>query len=387
MKIGINAHLLSPDESYRAAGVSNYTEHLLRGLGHEDKTNDYQIFVGPWARDITKTQSLNLGSNFLWKPSRCATNRVILRFLWEQLLQPLHCKNLDVVHGLVNVVPLAGVASASRVVTIHDLVFLLFSDKHPAMQRRYLEIMTRASVGRSRYVIAVSENTRQDVIRLLHAPPEKVITVPEAAGPEFMPLPADQVENFRSKRGLPERFFFYLGTLEPRKNIPALLRGYAHLRNEQSDVPSLVIAGPKGWLYDEIFTLVRELELESHVTFPGFVPRDELTLWFNAALCFIYLSEYEGFGLPPLQAMACGVPVIVNNVSSLPEVVGEAGLLVAANDASEVSLSLRRLCDPSEHHFWSQVALERAREFSWQRAARETLQIYRMAHEATPSKR
>jgi glycosyltransferase involved in cell wall biosynthesis len=243
---------------------------------------------------------------------------------------------------MLNVLPLWQIGRAARVITIHDLAFLLFSDKHSPAQRKYLEISTRAAAQRADRIIAVSENTRQDILRLLNVSPNKVVTVAEAAGSEFTPLPPAEVASFRAQRGLPHRFFFYLGTLEPRKNIPELLRGYALMRQQEPAAPALIIAGPKGWLHDEIFTLLRELQLAPFVSFPGFVPRDELALWFNAALCFIYLSEYEGFGLPPLQAMACGIPPIINNASSLPEVVGDAGILVNAHDPQDVASALRK---------------------------------------------
>ena len=384
MKIGINAHLLSPDDTYRATGVSNYTEHLLRGLSDVDAHNRYRVFAGAWARDVQKRRFYGLGRNFRWEASGLPTQRAPVRIAWEQMLWPLRSARLDVTHGAVNVVPLWGFSRhTARVVTIHDLVFMVFHDKHSPVQRRYLEAITRASVKRADRVIAVSEHTRQDVLRLLGADPKKVITVPEAAGTEFEPRPKAEVEEFRARRGLPERYFFYLGTLEPRKNVPALLRGYARLRATQPDAPILVVAGPKGWQYEEIFGLVRELGLENSVLFPGFVPRDELVLWFNAAVCFVYLSEYEGFGLPPLQAMACGVPAIVHNASSLPEVVGDAGLIVNASEESEVAAALQRFADDErERQEWGIKALARAREFSWRRCAQETLRVYEAAHAA-----
>jgi glycosyltransferase involved in cell wall biosynthesis len=272
------------------------------------------------------------------------------------------------------------VGRAKHVVTIHDLVFLLFQDKHGPTQRRYLEYMVRQSVSGADRVIAVSHNTGRDVVRLLDVPAEKVVVVPSAAGTEFKPLDEPEIENFRRLKGLPNQFFLYLGTLEPRKNIPALIQAYAHLRSLQKNAPLLVIAGGKGWNYERIFELVKELELEDHVLFPGFVPRDEVVLWFNAATAFIYLSEYEGFGLPPLQAMACRVPVIVNNVSSLPEVVGDGGYVLDANSPQQVAKALLGLAnDPTLHQEMADRALARSQEFSWNRAARETLAVYEAA--------
>ncbi len=377
-RIGINAHLLNMDSSYRSAGVSNYIENLLLGLSEVDKVNQYHLFTDVWAKKRRLTQDMALGKNFRWHPSRYPTTRPQKRILWEQTVQPLSIAKMDIVHGMSSALPLWQVGQARRILTIHDLVFLVFDDKHGMVQRRYLETVTRLSIDRADKVIAVSENTKRDIVRLLGVPEEKIVVIPEAAGPEYRPLPSAEVAEFRRAKGLPERFLLSLGTLEPRKNIKALLYAYAELRVLMgSRTPPLFIAGGKGWHYDDIFQTVQKLKLQDDVTFPGFVPREEVALWVNAATVFIYLSEYEGFGLPPLQAMACGVPVVVNNASSLPEVVGDAGYLVDASDANGVALKLRALSE--DEALWqcmSEKALRKSAEFSWAKAARQTLAVY-----------
>lgn len=380
LHIGINAHLLSMEESYRSAGLSNYIENLLLGLSEIDAKNQYRVFTGPWARQSRLRNRLALGRNFKINPSRFPTQKPLVRIGWEQLIQAPLMTKMDVVHSMANVIPLCRLGRAKHVVTIPDLVFLLFGDKHGATQRRYLEYMVKQSVRNADRVIAISHNTGRDIVRLLDVPQEKVVVVPLAAGTEFKPLAEPEIEHFRRLKGLPKQFFLYLGTLEPRKNIPALLQAYAHLRDLQENAPMLVVAGGKGWNYERIFQLVKELELEHHVLFPGFVPRDEVVFWFNAATVFVYLSEYEGFGLPPLQAMACGVPVIVNNASSLPEVVGEGGYVLDANAPEQVAKALQGLAnDPTLRQEMADLALARSQEFSWNSAARETLAVYEEA--------
>ncbi len=381
IRIALNAQLLNMDESYRAAGVSNYIENLLRGLSEVDKHNQYYLYTDVWAKKNTLKRRLQLEKNFKWHPSRYATTKPLSRILWEQFVQPLSIAKMDVAHGMSSAIPLWQFGAARQVLTIHDLVFLVFQDKHGTAQRQYLEKMTRLSAQRASKIIAVSENTKRDIIRLLNIPEEKIVVVAEAAGQEFRQLPKAQVEDFRRQKGLPERFFLSLGTLEPRKNIKALLHSYSALREMMGDQSlPLVIAGAKGWHYKDIFETVEQLNLEKHVSFPGFVPREEVALWFNAATVFVYLSEYEGFGLPPLQAMACGVPVVVNNASSLPEVVGDAGYIVDARNIYQVAVTLRLLSeDESIHETMSHKALERSQTFSWHKAAQQTLSVYKEA--------
>ena len=389
MRIGINAQLLSMSDTYRAAGVSNYIYNLLRNLSAMDGADCYTIFTGKWAKDAQLRQNLNLGCNFTLRPSSFPTDRPMLRLIWEQTVFAAASSGMDITHGPVNVAPL--LSAAPSVVTIHDLAFLLFSDKHLPAKRRYLALMTRLSARRASTVLTVSESTRADVLRLLKLPPEKVIAVPIAIDEEYRYLGNDTafcagVAEFKRRRGLPERYFLYLGTLEPRKNIPALLRCYADLRRQEAGkqsadaIPKLVIAGPKGWLYDQIFAQVKELNLEDSVMFPGFVPREEIVWWYNAALAFVYLSVHEGFGLPVLQALACGVPVIVNNTSALPEVVGDAGLLVAAEQQETVTEAMRSLANSADLREMLRIkGLARATHFSWRQTAVKTLEIYAAA--------
>jgi len=183
---------------------------------------------------------------------------------------------------------------------------------------------------------------------------------------------------FRLRHSLPDKFVLFIGTLEPRKNLVMLLQAYAQFKRQANTGHKLVLAGGKGWLYEPIFAAVEELGLQTEVLFPGFVAEEELPLWYNTADVFVYPSLYEGFGLPPLEAMACGKPVAVADASSMPEVVGDAALCVDPHQPEAWTAALARMCrDASLRADLSARALERARQFSWTRMVQETVQVYR----------
>jgi glycosyltransferase involved in cell wall biosynthesis len=271
------------------------------------------------------------------------------------------------------------------VITVLDLSFLRFPQAFKGPNRLYLTRMTRISARRARAVIAISESTRQDVISLLGVPAERVHCVYCGVDPSFCPLPAPDVEVFRREKELPERFILFLSTIEPRKNVVTLVDAFAELVALAPDVMAgvcLVIAGGRGWLADPVYARVEELGMQDRIRFTGYVPEGDKRLWYNAATCFCYPSLYEGFGLPPLEAMACGVPVITSNASSLPEVVGDAGLTVAPRDTAALAEALHRvLSDSALHAEMAGKSLARAQRFSWTETARQTAQIYRLVGE------
>jgi glycosyltransferase involved in cell wall biosynthesis len=229
-------------------------------------------------------------------------------------------------------------------------------------------------------VIAISENTRRDIINRYGVIGERVKTIYCGVDRRFRPLPAKEVTAFRRRKGLPERMILYLGTIEPRKNVSSLIAAYAHLLQhaptETADT-TLVIAGAKGWFYDKVLAQIETLGLGQRVYMPGYVPETEKPMWYNAAMCFCYPSLYEGFGLPPLEAMACGIPVVTSDRSSLPEVVGDAAQMVPALDIEALSTALYQLiASPSRRAEYAQRGRARARRFSWEQAARQTVQAY-----------
>jgi glycosyltransferase involved in cell wall biosynthesis len=263
------------------------------------------------------------------------------------------------------------------VVTVYDLSFLLFPRAFKAANRIYLAATTRAAARRARRVLTISEHARRDIVRLLSVPEECVDVTYPAVEDRYRRLPEDEVEAFRMARGLPEAFVFTLGTLEPRKNLVGLLRAHAKLRKPR---PPLFIAGGSGWHVSPIFDTVRQLELADDVRFLGFVAEDELPLWYNAARLFAFPSLYEGFGLPVLEAMACGAPVITSTAASLPEVGGKAAILVPAHDTERIAQEMARVLDDPRLRMELRAAGRiQASRFSWRAMIDQTVASYNQA--------
>jgi len=374
MRVGFIGHLLSFEPTYRQAGVSRYAEALVRELPAADPTLDLVVFTGP----DQPPEEREFPDGIDWRHSRLRTGQPVQRIAWEQTVGLTIGRRwrLDVIHAPVNVAPL--ITGVPRVVTVHDLAFHLFPEQYPGRKQRYLRTMTRLSVQRAARVIAVSEATRQDIIRLYDADPERVVTVPNGVGDEMRPLGADEVAAFRARQGLTGPTLLFLGTLQPRKNLETLLRAWARTAGETGW--QLVVAGAAGWHHEPIFDLARELGIADAVRFVGFVPPEDLPLWHNAADAFVYPSLYEGFGLPLLEAMACGTPVVTSETPALREVVGNAGLIVGPRDVPALAQALLQLArEPELREELAARGLRRASEFSWRRTAAETAAVYRAA--------
>jgi glycosyltransferase involved in cell wall biosynthesis len=370
MHIGLNAHLLSSQAGYRAAGIHSYIDQLLKHLPAAAPSDwTFTAFVGATTR--ASYDGIKLRQSY-WD-----TESAIRRIIWEQLAQPFQLGEFDLYHALAFVAPLW--LRAPMVVTVYDLTFIRYPAGLPAPRRLYLRLFTGLTCRRARRVLAISHSTAHDLTELLNVPTDKIdVATPGYDDALYQPLPVEQVAAFRQRKGLPERFWFFVGTLEPRKNLTTLLEAYAAL--PKSERLPLILAGGKGWLYDDIFAAVERYNLSSDVRFPGFLPAQELPLWYNSAEVFLYPSVFEGFGLPVLEAMACGTPVITANVSSLPEVAGNAGLCVAPHDRAAWTAALRMAYHDAD---WRRQAhqrgLEEARCYTWQATAAQTVASYERA--------
>jgi glycosyltransferase involved in cell wall biosynthesis len=374
MHIAVNAHLLAHTRSFRRAGVSHYIEQVLQHLGQIDSTNHYSVFT---TRGLDAA-ALGLPANFQVRPSRLPTINPRVRIPWEQMLAPILLRRIgaDLYHGALNVVPFA--CPIPSVVTVHDLAFIRFPETFRSYNRTYLDIATRLSVRRAQRILAVSEHTRREVVGLLGVPAERVVVTPNAARAHFRLPDPQRLEAFRRAHDLPERFILYVGTLEPRKNLTTLLEAYAEV-SQLHDLP-LLIGGGKGWLYQPVFARLEELDLRDRVRFIGYIEEEELPLWYAAATVFVFPSIYEGFGMPPLEAMACGTPVICSDSSSLPEVVADAGVLVPPRDAAAWSAAIDQvLRDADLRADLRERGLRRAAHFTWRNSAEQTLAAYTAA--------
>ncbi len=368
MQIGLNAHLLSGRAGYRTAGIHGYIDGLLRHLPAAAPA-DWHLTAYVGAANAMQIDGVML------RQSRMDTESPVRRILWEQAVQPFALNGLDLYHALAFVAPLA--LRIPSVVTVYDLSFMHYPERLPAARRLYLRLFTGLTCHRARRVIAISHSTARDLTETLGIPAEKIdVAAPGCDPAVFHPLPADQIETFRHNNELPDRFWLFIGTLEPRKNLPVLLEAFAALK----DRPLLIIGGGKGWDYEAIFETVARYKLEVSVRFVGFIPSDDLPIWYNCAEVFVYPSVFEGFGLPVLEAMACGTPVITANASSLPEVAGEAGVCIPPNDVSAWMAALQRAWSDQA---WRQAARARgvveAARFTWARTAEQTIESYRKA--------
>ena len=299
------------------------------------------------------------------------------RILWEQFVQPVTARQsgVDLLHMLAYVSPL--VATVPSVVTVHDLSFLRAPERFRPANRTYLSLLTGLSCQRARRIIAVSQHTKKDVMKVYGVPEEKIDVVYSGLDAAFVRPAPEAIGRFREAHGLPDKFILYLGTIEPRKNLSSLIRAYARVRPAGV---KLVCAGGRGWMSEDVFQTVEELRLSRDVIFPGFVPDDDLPYWYSAAQVFVYPSAYEGFGLPVIEALACGVPTITTNASSLPEAAGDAALLFPPDDSAALAEALARLLadDSLQADLAARGPLQAAR-FTWQGAAQCTAAVYARA--------
>lgn len=360
------------------AGAGIYIFNLVQALAKIDTVNQYHVYAKP--DHIAEFGIVQPNFHFVSMPH----TSTLRRLAWEQTVLPREIKrhHIDVLHSPHYTMPFQ--PGCKSIVTFCDMIFVLFPHMHNHVRRIFFQRMMRRSAERADMLIAISESTRGDVLRYKHLPPERVISIPLAASDAFRRMPASESQVACARYNLtPGRFILYVGVLEPRKNVPLLMEAYARIAAEYPDVP-LVIAGKKGWMYEEIFRQVTLLGITERVRFLGYVPEDDLIGLYNAARVFVYPSRYEGFGLPVLEAMQCGVPVITCNVSSLPEVAGDAALLVEPDDVVGLADSLGRVMDnDSLAHNLSARGIERARQFSWQRCAHETLLVYQSVNNST----
>jgi len=277
--------------------------------------------------------------------------------------------------------PLRGVPT---VLTVHDLIFRRYPAHHKPLNRWYLNATMPLFCRRADHIIAVSEQSRRDVIEAYGVPPDKITVIYEAADPCFRPQPPEVIAAVRSRYGLPERYLLFVGTIEPRKNLGRILVAFERLA-AAGLTDALVIVGKRGWLYDDFFARLESSPAKDAVIFPGFVPDADLPAVYAGAQALAFPSEFEGFGLPVLEAMACGTPVVCSNTSSLPEVTGDpsagskeaAALLIDPLDVAALTDALARVVqDKALRDQMAGRGLAQAARFSWERAARETVAVY-----------
>ncbi len=372
MRIGIDATALPP----QPVGAGNYIIHFTRALTHAlaelDIEAELVIFSHASRQPLLGIETgprIQLVTLPDLPPAR--------RLVWEQTALPGLARRhrLDLLHSLHYTMPVF--LPCPSVVTIHDMTFFLYPQLHIWPKRLFFRNMIRYSASHAAALLADSESTRQDSIRLLGLAPDRITTTPLGVTGEYVPVrdPARH-EAVRQKYHLPDRFVLNVGLMEPRKNLPALLRAFAKICGRFPD-HRLVLVGRKGWMYDQVFQRIESLGLTDRVCFTGYVDGVDLPVIYSLAEVFVYPTFYEGFGLPVLEAMACGTPVISSAVSSVPEIAGDAGVLLSPDDDQGLAQALERLLsDDSERAWRSARGLELAGAFTWERTARLTWQVY-----------
>jgi len=356
MLIGIDA---SRTVAARPTGTEVYSRRLIQALLTLESPHRFRLYLrsAPPSGAFPGAELCAIPFPRLWTH---------LRLSWEMARRPP-----DVLFIPAHVLPL--VHPRASLVTVHDLGYLYFPKAHPWRQRLYLDLSTRWNARAAAHLLADSEATKADIVTRYGTPPEK-ITVAYPGHDETLAPVRDSaaIEAVKAHYGIASDYFLYLGTLQPRKNLARLVAAFTALRSETV----LVLAGKRGWLYKELFAQVHRMGLERRVLFPGYIPDKNKAALLSGALAFVFPSLYEGFGLPIVEAQACGCPVITSTTSSLPEVAGEAALLVDPGDTNAIAAAMQDVvADPGLRERLIEHGFANVRRFSWTACAQTVLSV------------
>ena len=352
MKIGIDAQTTLGEKT----GFGFYLSNLINNLQKIDKENTYCLFKPEIDKDLSTPQ----------------------RLIWDQYHIPKLAQknNVDILHQPCFSAPIF--YKGKVIVTIHDIIAILFGKDIPFFSRQFFSKIMPYSYSRADRIIAISEHTKNDIVKYLRISPEKIRVIPLAADDEYYKdVSENKIVSLKRKYKISDKYMLHIGTLNPRKNLLFLIKVYSQIVKTFPNY-QLVITGKKGWYYQSLFDLVDELKLNDKVIFTGYIDDKEKPAFYKGASLFLFPSLYEGFGLPPLEAMASGVPVISSNTSSLPEVIGEAGILLSPTDELGWVRSIKQvLQDKNLQKVLSKKSQIQASNFSWEKNARQTLEVYK----------
>ncbi len=368
MKIGIDARMYSS----RFTGIGRYNHELIKNLLKIDQTNQYVVFLNKnefpkfKIRDTQKVKKVLADcKHYSWKEQ-------------TEFLKILNKEKLDLMHFTHFNAPIF--YKKPFVMTIHDLTLSFFPGKKMTsfIHRMAYQLTIRSNTKRAKHIIAVSKNTKKDLTSLLKIRPEKITVIYEGTDPKFKTLSEKHKKQVIQKYGLSNSFLLYTGVWRNHKNVVGLIKAFARLRQDKKYKGDLVITGKRDKAYNEVAETVNKLNLKENVKFVGLVPENDLISLYNAASVYVFPSFYEGFGLPPLEAMACGTPVAASNTSCIPEVCGkENAIFFNPYDLEEMTKKISKLLkDKQLQGKLVQNGFKRIQDFSWEKMAKETLEVY-----------
>lgn len=366
MKIGIDSRAA---KWYRGTGIGTYSYQLINSLNKIDSYNDYLLFM-----PNNSCYDINFNSNFEIKN----ITQDIQGNFWDEVNIPniLKSEDIDIYHVPQNGIGLPNDKTCPFVITLHDIIPYKMPE---TVGERYLEIFLREMpkiIPLCDGIITVSDYSKQDIIKAFNFPKEKIFVTHLAHEDIYIPLKKDYCKDFIAKHySINDDFILYIGGFSPRKNIVGLIQAFSKINQKNL---KLVIAGNKGKSYELYKSTAENYNVSSNVLFPGFIPLEHMPIFYNASKLFVYPSLYEGFGLPPIEAMACGTPIIASNLTSVPEVVKDAGILINPYDIDELAEAMKRvLQDSFLRKDLARKALLKSSEFSWLKTADNTLNAFK----------
>ncbi len=377
MKIAFDAQVLIKGEK---TGIGWYAENILMRMpGLKEDTYQLNLFT----LGYTKEQLSNAFkyADLGYRINKCVWfHDVLYRMMWNFFSVPysLFFRKSDDITFFFNYVIPPGV-KGKKLVIVHDMAYKAYPETVRKRTRRLLNIALKKSCKRADHIITISQFSKNEIVKYLNIPEEKISILPCGVDSTLyhQNYTDEHIHRVRSKYKIQEEYFLYLGTLEPRKNIVRLIKAYAKLIENVPNYPKLVLAGRKGWMYDGIFEMVKSLNLMDDIIFTGYVEAVDTPLLIKGAIAFLFPSIYEGFGMPPLEAMACGTPVLTSNLSSLPEVVGDAGILVDPFSVEEIRDGMEILvADKELRKNLSNRGLERSKLFNWNYSVERLNEIF-----------
>lgn len=368
---------------WQNAGIGRYARELVHAIIAQDADHEYRLFYAAWGARAARPHNLaalhelldrhrNVRAVPIHLPERRLTQ------FWHRARVPMPVElftgRVDLVHEPDFVPP---PSLAPMMMTVHDLSYRIHPECALPSVARYLNAAVPRALRRAAVILADSQATRCDLERFLGVEPDRVAVVYPGVGAQFRPMARQEVEPVRERLGLPERFLLFVSTIEPRKNLPRLLQAYAML--DPASTPPLVIGGRRGWMFEPTFAAIEQFGLAERVRLLDFVSDNDLPALYNLAWAFVYPSIYEGFGIPAIEALACGTPVLTADNSSLPEAVGENAVLVEAGSVASIAAGLRRVIDDADLRERVRTAGPlHTTQFRWDTAARHVLDLYHL---------